>query len=79
MSVYLAIGILVLVTYFGNKFYDIHADAKQRKKMKKRELELSRERITPAGSTLSHGMYVDENDELVADEKETLAWYKQLT
>lgn len=79
MSAYLAIAVLLLITYFGNKFYDIYSDAKQRKKMKKRELELSKERITPAGSTLSHGMYVDENGELVADEKETLAWYKQLT
>ena len=47
--------------------------------MKKVESKLGKAGVTPSGSTLTHGMYIDQDSgELVADQKPSAVWYKRL-
>lgn len=65
-------------THFEPSF-SIVADERQRNKMKAVEDKLDKAGVTPSGSTLSHGMYVNKsNGELVADQKPSAVWYKRL-
>ncbi|MBB1302602.1 hypothetical protein PULV_a2715 [Pseudoalteromonas ulvae UL12] len=73
-----------LIAFIGltialNQAFSIFSDSKQRNKMKKVESKLGKAGVTPSGSTLSHGMYIDQDSgELVADQKPSAVWYKRL-
>ncbi|MCG7566564.1 hypothetical protein FIU82_01775 [Pseudoalteromonas sp. THAF3] len=70
---------LVGLTLTLNQVFSIVADERQRNKMKAVEDKLDKAGVTPSGSTLSHGMYVNKsNGELVADQKPSAVWYKRL-
>lgn len=70
---------LIGVTIALNQLFSIVSDDKQRNKMQVVENKLEKAGVTPSGSTLSHGMYIDKNtNKLVADKKASAVWYKRL-
>lgn len=55
------------------------SDKKQRTAMKYKESNLKKAGITPYGSTLSHGMYINtKTNKLMQDQKESIMWFKRL-
>lgn len=77
-TVYIVIA-LIGVTITLNQLFSIVADDKQRNKMQAVEKRLEKAGVTPSGSTLSHGMYIDKStNRLVADKKPSAVWYKRL-
>jgi lipopolysaccharide export LptBFGC system permease protein LptF len=79
MSVFLIIISIVSLSVAVNYFLYALADSKQRDGMKQKEINLKKAGITPYGSTLSHGMYINtKTNKLVADQKESVMWYKRL-
>lgn len=70
---------LIGLTLALNQAFSIFSDERQRARMKKVEKKLGKAGVTPSGSTLSHGMYIDQKSgELVADQKPSAVWYKRL-
>lgn len=74
--------VLLLIVALGLAVYTIVSvwnDVSLRIRMKRKERELREAGVTPYGSSLSHGMYIDNNTgEICSDSKESLIWYKRL-
>lgn len=59
-------------------YFTLH-DSATRKRMKAKEDTLNNIGVTAYGSTLSHGMvYHKKTEEIKADQKESLMWYRRL-
>jgi hypothetical protein len=79
MSVLLIIFSIAGLALAANFFLYAISDSKQRSGMKNKELNLEKAGISPYGSTLSHGMCINtKTNKLVADQKESVMWYKRL-
>lgn len=75
------IPLLLFLTAFAYTFYvtvKFIINNKRKRMMKKREQQLRDEGVSPYGSSLSHGMYVDQNGNINSDQKASLIWYKRL-
>lgn len=71
---------IISLSFLLNQLFTIFDDYKQRQKMKSVEQKLEKAGVTPYGSTLSHGMYINTSkNKLVADQKQSAVWYKRLT
>jgi hypothetical protein len=79
MSILLIIISIACLSIGANYVLYAFSDSKQRNGMKQKENNLKKAGITPFGSTLSHGMCINTtNNKLVADQKESVVWYKRL-
>lgn len=72
---------VILSTAIAYTFYitvSFVINRSRKKMMKKRDEQLRDEGVSPYGSSLSHGMYVNRDGKIVSDQKESLIWYKRL-
>ncbi len=79
MNILLIIGGIFAFAYTLNSLLSVISNKKMRTRMKTKEEHLRKVGITPYGSTLSHGMYVNtKTNELKADQKQSVMWFKRL-
>lgn len=79
MTIFIIIVSITGIAIATNQFLYAISDSKQRKDMNRREEILRNAGVTPYGSTLSHGMCINQRTgELVADQKQSTVWYKRL-
>lgn len=79
MNLLIVVLSIVVLAVALNQLISILDDRNQRKKMKHVEQNLEKAGVTAYGSTLSHGMYIDKRtNQLSADQKLSVVWYKRL-
>lgn len=77
-TVLIAIIVIFSCVFIILQIHILVSDCLQRKRMIDKKARLEERGVTPNGATLTHGMYLDANNKIVADQKESIAWYKRL-
>lgn len=76
LTIILSITGLFIAVFF---LLDFIGEVIQRRKINKNDKALREHGVTPYGSSLAHGMCINtKTNELVADQKPSIMWYKRL-